>query len=173
MQTRLPVTWGPRPYPQNAASSRVVQPANRVRGDADIEWELPDAPVGTGLPSSAGQHIDELWLIQNKSNPEESFGELGFGTGKLTWASKEWTHENMQYGGTETAEIIYKILSGFEASGVTNCAVKTFSSPPRSGPGGIELRETRINCGVRHLEINLIWQSGPANIEINEVLGGE
>lgn len=136
---------------------------------------LPNATVATGLSANGAgaSHIDEYWLISNKSNPDESFGEVGFGSGKLTWASKEWTHENKQYSGAETEEILYKIMTGFEENGATNCAVKTYSSPPASGPGAFELRQTRLNCGGRHVEINLIWQSGPGNIQVSEVVGAE
>lgn len=121
-----------------------------------------------GVPYSTEE--DALWMIRDKSHPEESLGEVHFVSGKLTWASKDLTHQNKQYSGADIAEIIYKVFSEFEAKGTTTCAAKNLASQQSPGPGHMEFRETQLTCGPRQVEIILNWQSGPANVQVNEII---
>ena len=123
------------------------------------------------VPESVEQN--DYWLIFDKLRSDESLGEIHFLTGKLTWASKDWTHENKQYSGSDAAEIIYRLFSKLEAEGNTNCVVKTSASRQSPGPGHLEFRETRIICGHRQVEIILSWQSGVAYLQVNEVVSTE
>jgi hypothetical protein len=113
------------------------------------------------------------WLILNKAKHEENLGALRFRLGKLTLARKEWTHEEKEYSGADTVEIIYKLASEFESKGNVNCTIRTYSSVQQTGPGGVEFRETEITCGHRQIELMLSWQSGPAWVQVSESIGDE
>jgi hypothetical protein len=113
------------------------------------------------------------WVISDKANPNELLGVLRFRAGKLTAASKHWTHENKDYSGADTAEIIYKVFSKLVAEGDKNCTIGTIASLQRSGPGGLEFRETQITCGHHEIEITLQWQSGPAYVQVTEHITNE
>ena len=111
----------------------------------------------------------EDWLIYEKTHPDELVGNVRFVSGKLTLASRVWTHENKDYSGADTAEIVYKVFSKFVAEGNTNCTVKTWASQQSSGPGELEFRETQITCGHREIAIYLNWQSThPGYVQVTE-----
>lgn len=115
----------------------------------------------------------ENWLIYEKARPDELLGEVRIRSGKLASASKHWTHENKDYSGADTAEIIYKVLSKFDAEGKT-CTIKTGASLQSSGPSELEFRETQITCGHRDIEIYLNWQSSrPAYVQVTESITNE
>lgn len=65
------------------------------------------------LPST---ELFDNWRIQDKTG-DEILGFVRFRSGKLTLASKIWTHESKEYSGADTAGIIYKVLSKFVAEG--------------------------------------------------------
>jgi len=113
------------------------------------------------------------WRIQDKTRADEIYGFLRFRSGKLTLASKVWTHESKEYSGADTAEIIYEVLSKFVAEGKVSCAIQTFASLQPSGPGHLEFRQAEITCGHRQIDVTLSWQSGPAYVQVNESITDE
>ena len=121
------------------------------------------------LPST---ELFDNWRIQDKT-ADEILGFVRFRSGKLTLASKIWTHENKEYSGADTAGIIYKVLSKFVAEGKMNCAIQTFASQQRSGPGGLEFRQAEITCGHRQIDVTLTWQAGPAYVQVDESITDE
>jgi hypothetical protein len=122
------------------------------------------------LPST---ELFDNWRIQDKTRGDEFLGDVRFRSGKLTLASKVWTHESKEYSGADAAEIIYKVLSKFEAEGKVNCVIQTFTSLQPSGPGHLEFRRAEITCGHRQIDVTLMWQSGPGWVQVNESITDE
>jgi hypothetical protein len=75
------------------------------------------------------------WLILNKTKHEENRGAVRFRSGILTLARKELTAEDKDYTAADTMQIMYKVISEFEAKGTVACTLKTFSSLQQHGPG--------------------------------------
>jgi hypothetical protein len=111
------------------------------------------------------------WLLHAKSGKMIILGGVTFDKAdKLSEAWRAWTPEERNYTAAEVAEIMYKVVSKFVEEGNTKCTVGTLSSVQSSGPGGLELRFTDINCGARQLEIQLTWRAGQAYTLVSESL---
>ena len=113
------------------------------------------------------------WVIVEKTHTDKFVGSVRFRSGQMTLASKHWTRETQEYSGVDTAEIIYKVMSKFEKEGNVNCTVRTFSSLPQSGPGGLEFRQTQFVCAHRQVDISLTWQSSDSWVEVSESITDE
>jgi len=113
------------------------------------------------------------WVIVEKTHTDKFVGSVRFRSGKMTLASKHWTRETQEYSGVDTAEIIYKVMSKFEKEGNVNCTVRTFSSLPQSGPGGLEFRQTQFVCAHRQVDISLTWKSSDSWVEVSESITDE
>jgi hypothetical protein len=182
--TMLAFPWSA--WPQALPSIMTLQSQAAVTGEA---LSIGSVTLRLGMPKATAlselrKHYNlqlttpsatwlEDWDIRNEVRDDEILGEVRFRSGILTFASKEWAPGEKEYSGADVAEMIYKLASQFEREGDVKCTIRTFSSLPHAGPGGLEFRKTEITCGHRQIDVMLIWQSGPARMQVTESIAYE
>jgi len=140
---------------------RLGMPRDAIIATLNENYGVTKMKTGTG----------DDWIVTDKMKPSIWEGYLGFRDGKLTYASRSWTHgDENKYA---LAQALWDALARMESDGQHSCS---FELPTTRSPIA-EVRYVRLYCGAKRIEIMITSvfsaEGRGQEVSISEILSSE
>ena len=129
------------------------------------------ARLGTNYKVVKIEGAGDDWIVEEKNDPSNIVGSVGFTNGKLTYAAKDWTQ------GDEDNYALAQALRGAMAQMGTEGQHSCFFETPSSRSPVAEMTYLRFYCGPKRIDITttdvLNGTDKGRYVSITEVLSSE